>query len=342
MASASATAPAPSTSRQLVAAARYTAVEGPTGPQGPAGPQGEVDPEEPQPPLGAAGAGAGVALRSTDARTRTVHAASHASAGSDPVTPAAIGAETQAGLTAQVSGIVRRRIARLPRDTAARYVPLLSILAAVKTADEQVTSNIVLQDDDHLALTVAAGATYALDAYLDVEADPAADITLGWSAPAGATLPWTESGISAGNAGNIGSIKQSRGPGDLVRRRHHLYRLRCAPGRGPQDRWHARDSATAVGPIGFVRHADDAEGWLLDPSHPHQMTLPPLGLPWVPSIPATPWSPGCCGDRWNPSTDDGVSLPGRASPPELPGCEQRESGARGESRRPCSFCTLTR
>lgn len=84
------------------------------------------------------------------------------------------------------------------------------ILIAHKLGDEQVASSITLQDDDHLAITVVAGAVYALDAYLDVEADPAADIVLGWSAPAGATLSWTETGISAGNTGNIGSIKQSR------------------------------------------------------------------------------------------------------------------------------------
>lgn len=84
------------------------------------------------------------------------------------------------------------------------------LLLAYKPSDEQVASSTALQDDDHLALPVVAGARYALDAYLDIEADPAADITLGWSAPAGATLSWTETGISAGNTGNIGSLKQSR------------------------------------------------------------------------------------------------------------------------------------
>ncbi|MFE2544820.1 hypothetical protein [Actinacidiphila glaucinigra] len=82
--------------------------------------------------------------------------------------------------------------------------------AVHKTADEQVTSATALQDDDHLALTVAANAVYALDMYVDADADPNADITLGWSAPAGATMSWTEGGISAGNGNNIGSIKLSR------------------------------------------------------------------------------------------------------------------------------------
>ncbi|MGP3737894.1 hypothetical protein ACTWJ9_33465 (plasmid) [Streptomyces sp. GDS52] len=58
------------------------------------GPRGEPGP---QPPLGSAGAGPDVALRSTDpaltdARTPTAHAASHATGGTDPLTAAAIGA----------------------------------------------------------------------------------------------------------------------------------------------------------------------------------------------------------------------------------------------------------
>lgn len=80
---------------------------GATGATGPAGPTGATGPQGPQPPLGAAGAGADVALRSTDesttnARPPTAHATSHGSGGSDPVAPAAIGAETPAGAQTKV------------------------------------------------------------------------------------------------------------------------------------------------------------------------------------------------------------------------------------------------
>ncbi|MGW9437950.1 hypothetical protein [Streptomyces sp. NPDC055607] len=75
---------------------------------GPPGAKGETGDDGPQPPLGAAGAGATIALRSddpttTNARVPTAHAASHGLGGSDPIAPA----------MSQVTGLVAALAARL-------------------------------------------------------------------------------------------------------------------------------------------------------------------------------------------------------------------------------------
>lgn len=80
---------------------------GDTGPQGGTGPQGETGATGPQPPLGAAGAGAAIALRSNDptttnSRTPTAHASTHAGGGTDPV---ALTQAQIAGLTAALAGL---------------------------------------------------------------------------------------------------------------------------------------------------------------------------------------------------------------------------------------------
>lgn len=91
-----------------------TGATGATGPQGPAGPKGDTGatgpqgPTGPQPALGAAGAGDTIALKSTDptttnARTPTAHASSHASAGSDPVT---VAQSQVTGLTAALGALL--------------------------------------------------------------------------------------------------------------------------------------------------------------------------------------------------------------------------------------------
>lgn len=86
-----------------------TGSAGPKGDQGDTGPQGATGATGPQPPLGAAGAGATTALRSNDptttnVRTPTAHASTHAAAGADPVTL------TQAqisGLTAALAALAQ-------------------------------------------------------------------------------------------------------------------------------------------------------------------------------------------------------------------------------------------
>lgn len=106
------------------ASGEYVVVTGPKGDQGDPGPEG------PQPPLGSAGAGPTIALRSDDpttvnARQPVAHADSHAAGGTDPVGPAAIGAETPAGAQAKVTAHVEAADPHGDRSWAStRFLPL--------------------------------------------------------------------------------------------------------------------------------------------------------------------------------------------------------------------------
>ncbi|MFB7171074.1 hypothetical protein ACFCYM_09665 [Streptomyces sp. NPDC056254] len=158
------------------------------GPEGPAGPAG------PQPPLGAAGAGADIALRSTDptttdARTPTAHAASHATGGTDPLTPAAIGADAA--------------------GTAAAAVADLSALTQTvsKPVDEPRTATTVLADDGHLFASLEADSVYRFTAMLLFDGPEAADASLTFTAPADATGGWTPTAGTLGTTGPDGSAQ---------------------------------------------------------------------------------------------------------------------------------------
>ncbi|MFF4369618.1 hypothetical protein [Streptomyces sp. NPDC001594] len=135
---------------------------GATGPAGAQGPKGDTGDVGPQPPLGAAGAGSGIALRSTDpsttnARTPTAHAASHAAAGTDPITL------TQA----QVTGLAAALAALAPL-TGATFTGAVTIAGA------------------DLAIS-GAGKGYRLrrgGGSLDLEATGSDLIVSNWSGPA--------------------------------------------------------------------------------------------------------------------------------------------------------------
>ncbi len=73
------------------------------------------------------------------------------------------------------------------------YLPLV----ARKTANEVVNNSNTLQDDDHMGIAVAAGAVYLMDGFWIYGADPAADIKIGFTGPAGATLDWVRGGMDA-------------------------------------------------------------------------------------------------------------------------------------------------
>lgn len=63
-------------------------------------------------------------------------------------------------------------------------------VAAYKTADEIVNNTAVLQNDDHIVVTVEANATYLYDLFLQYTSGTTPDFKFVWSAPAGAALLW--------------------------------------------------------------------------------------------------------------------------------------------------------
>lgn len=81
-------------------------------------------------------------------------------------------------------------------------------LFAYKTATETVNTSSVLQDDDDLAVTVAADTVYEVHARLIYDSATGADFSVGWSGPSGATLDnWNLLGLTNAATSNEGSIK---------------------------------------------------------------------------------------------------------------------------------------
>src|SRR6185503_9680728 len=61
-------------------------------------------------------------------------------------------------------------------------------LFARKTADETVNNSAVLQDDNHLFVTGAAGQAYKVEAHLLYNSGATPDARVGWVIPAGASM----------------------------------------------------------------------------------------------------------------------------------------------------------
>ncbi|WP_030975153.1 hypothetical protein [Streptomyces sp. NRRL S-1824] len=82
--------------------------------------------------------------------------------------------------------------------------------SAFKPTDENVTSSITLQADDHLSISVTAGAAYAIDGCLIVIGDPAGDFSLTLAAPPGSTGGWTPTATTLGTTDGTGSVRLTR------------------------------------------------------------------------------------------------------------------------------------
>lgn len=76
---------------------------------------------------------------------------------------------------------------------------------AVKAVTEPLASSITMQNDDELFAAVAANATYDVTLKLLYDAATAADITIGWSGPASATMNWAAIGAQV-NVTSSGTV----------------------------------------------------------------------------------------------------------------------------------------
>jgi hypothetical protein len=86
-------------------------------------------------------------------------------------------------------------------------------LVAVKTADESVVSSTTFQDDDHMSLTVQAGARYRMMMLLLIGgASLTPDLKLQIVMPSGATLSSGGIGKATSDVLNVGGLSTTSSP----------------------------------------------------------------------------------------------------------------------------------
>lgn len=83
-------------------------------------------------------------------------------------------------------------------DTFTAAEPALRGVTKWKTGDETLNNVAVAQADDNLFWAVAANATYRFTVDLIYNSNATADIRVGWTAPAGATMSWHAMGLDTG------------------------------------------------------------------------------------------------------------------------------------------------
>ncbi|MCW2903139.1 MAG: hypothetical protein JWO67_5404, partial [Streptosporangiaceae bacterium] len=71
-------------------------------------------------------------------------------------------------------------------------------LVAIKTTDDTSLVSTTLKDDAHLFFNVPVNSKWILTSNVFYYADTTADMKVGWSGPAGATLMWNLGGMNAG------------------------------------------------------------------------------------------------------------------------------------------------
>jgi hypothetical protein len=153
------------------------------------GPEGAQGPDGPQPELGAAGAGTDIALRSTDPtttnpRTPTAHKTSHATGGSDALTPADIGADTAGAATSAVTAHTGTADAHGDRAWASGQFATLTVVntltGTVTTLQGTVTAiDGFLNDCLNRVAAIEDGTAYLAGGHFTGPVDMADTLTVG-------------------------------------------------------------------------------------------------------------------------------------------------------------------
>jgi hypothetical protein len=134
----------------------------------------------------------------------------NASVRDQTVTPFATAAARTSAVTVPVTGMLSHRADHLVFEgyDGSGWVTVPYQPFTIKTADENLTSNTTLQDDDELAIAVRASAWYGLNGMIRYAAGTTGDIKFGWSGPASAALQWAWSGVDTSlastNTGELG------------------------------------------------------------------------------------------------------------------------------------------
>ena len=87
---------------------------------------------------------------------------------------------------------------------------------AVKNADQLVNNSDVLEDCDDLKLEVGANEVWGFNASLFVNSSAVADLKLGWTVPASATMKWNTNQTTAAVTSESGTLGVSCSGSDQV------------------------------------------------------------------------------------------------------------------------------
>jgi hypothetical protein len=91
-------------------------------------------------------------------------------------------------------------------DVNAWFVPLVAKKPTTQSVVSQATT---MQNDTALVLPVAASAIYEMKAHIIYNAAAAADIILGWTAPAAAAMDWVTDGLITSESTGIDAVSRS-------------------------------------------------------------------------------------------------------------------------------------